>query len=100
MRRFVSNFALEIDAIFNTNRLKMLLFILIRITHIEKSFPGAFSFGGVEDTESFTFIFKYFRELVFIDDISFFKVLVSDQVIELISIIFIEQPETISQLYK
>ncbi len=77
MRRFVSNFALEIDATFNTNRLKMLLFILVGITHIEKSFPGAFSFEGAEDIESFTFIFKYLRELVFIDDI-FFRVLVSD----------------------
>src|SRR6266498_1726757 len=73
MRRFVSNFALEIDATFNTNRLKMLLFILVGITHIEKSFPGAFSFEGVENAESFTFIFKYLRELVFIDDIFFYS---------------------------
>ncbi len=100
MRRFVSNFALEIDTIFNTNRLKILLFILIRITYTEKSFSGAFSFGDTEDTESFTFIFKYLRELVFIDDIPSFRVLVSDQATGLISIIPIEQPETISQLYK
>ena len=87
MRRFVSNSALKIDTTFNTNRLKILLFILIKITYIEKSFSGAFSFEDVENTESFTFIFKYFREFVFIDDISFFRVLVSDQITGLISII-------------
>ncbi len=73
----------------------MLLFVLIGITYIEKSFSGAFSFGGVEDIESFTFIFKYLREFVFIDDIPSFRIFVSDQAIKLIFIIPIEQPETI-----
>ncbi|SRR6266536_3232375 len=100
MRRFISNFVFKIDATFNTNRLKMLLFILVKITYTEKSFLGAFSFGSVEDAESFIFIFKYLRELVFIDDISSFRILVSDQATGLISIISVEQPETISQLYK
>jgi len=100
MRRFVSNFALEIDATFNTNRLKILLFILVGITYTEKSFSGTFSFGGAENVEFFTFIFKCLRKLVFIDDISFFRILVSDQTTRLISIMPVEQPETISQLYK
>ena len=56
----------------------MLLFVLVGITYTEKSFPSAFSFEDTEDAESFTFIFKCLRKLVFIDDIPSFKVLVSD----------------------
>jgi hypothetical protein len=48
-KRFVSDFMLELDVTFNTNDLGLLLFIAIRITHTERSFPAAFSFGGQEN---------------------------------------------------
>jgi MULE transposase domain len=97
-RRFVSDFVLELDATFNTNDLGLLLFVAVGITHTERSFPVAFSFGGHEDQESFRFFFHCLKELIFVDDVPLPRVLVSDQAGGLLSVVDTSLPCVISQL--
>jgi hypothetical protein len=89
---------LELDATFNTNNLGLLLFVVIRITHTGRSFPAAFAFGGVENGAIFGFFFECLKELIFIDEISFPRVFVSDQASGLITVIDNSLLNTISQL--
>jgi MULE transposase domain len=69
---------LELDVTFNTNNLGFLLFVAVGITYIERSFSAAFAFGGAENGVIFRFFFECLKELIFIDNIFFFRVLVSD----------------------
>jgi hypothetical protein len=89
---------LKLDITFNTNNLRLLLFVAVGITHIKRLFFAAFAFGGVKDSVIFRFFFECFKELIFIDNIFFSRVLVSDQASGLIIIIDNSLLNTISQL--
>jgi hypothetical protein len=87
---------LKLDVTFNTNNLGLLLFVIIRITHTERSFLAAFVFGGVKNSAIFRFFFEYLKKLIFINNISLSRVLISDQALDLIIVIDNSFPNIIS----
>jgi hypothetical protein len=98
LRRFVSDFVFKLNATFNTNNLGLLLFVAVKITHIERSFSTAFAFGGAENGVTFRFFFECLKELIFINEISLSRVFVNNQALNLITVIDDNLPNTISQL--
>ena len=66
-RRFCSEFVIEFDATFNTNKLKMLLFVSIGITNTNMTFPVAFSFALSESQIACTAFLVFLKEVVWID---------------------------------
>lgn len=66
-RRFLSHFLVETDATFNTNRLNMLLSVLLGIKNTGSSFPAAYCFISSESKDSFLFMFACMEELMFHD---------------------------------
>lgn len=66
-RRFLSHFLVETDATFNTNRLNMLLSVLLGITNTGSSFPAAYCFISSEAKDSFLFMFACMEEFMFHD---------------------------------
>jgi hypothetical protein len=89
---------LKLDTTFNTNNLGLLLFVTVKITYTGKSFPAAFAFGDVKNDVIFRFFFECLKELIFINEIPFSRVLISDQALGLIIIIDDSLLNTISQL--
>jgi hypothetical protein len=89
---------LKLNVTFNTNNLGLLLFVAIRITHTKKSFPAAFAFGGAKNGVIFRFFFECLKELIFINNILFSRVIVSDQALDLMTVIDNSFLNTISQL--
>lgn len=55
-RRFGSDFAIQIDATFNTNRANLLLGVVTGISNTGRSFPLAYSLQKAEDKESWQFL--------------------------------------------
>lgn len=66
--KFVNNFIIQIDAIFNTNTLNILLLILIEITNTMSSFLLAYTFIFSEFAEVIKFVNACCKELFFWDD--------------------------------
>ena len=77
-KRFCSNFMLQMDATFNTNALKMLLFVAVGITNTNLTFPAAFSFAISESEVVVNFFLQCLKEEVF-DDCPVPRVIVVDQ---------------------
>jgi hypothetical protein len=77
----------KLNVTFNTNNLGLLLFVAVEITYIKRSFPAAFAFGGVKDGAIFRFFFECLKELIFINNIFFSRVLISNQALNLITVI-------------
>ena len=67
-RRFVSGFAIQTDATFNTNHLNMLLSLLLGVTNTLKSFSVAYCYVSSESSEAFMFINACLQDLYFYDD--------------------------------
>ena len=66
-KRFCSEFVIEFDATFNTNKLKMLLFVSIGITNTNMTFPVAFSFALSESQIACTAFLVFLKEEVWIE---------------------------------
>jgi len=54
-RRFVSGFMYETDATFNTNKLRLLLSVMVGIDNTGKTFPMAFMYHTTESAKAFKF---------------------------------------------
>ncbi len=67
-RKFISDFLLELDATFSTNKLGLLLIEFVGIIHHDKSFPAAFSYCISESKIVFKFALDSFLGLCFGDD--------------------------------
>ena len=66
-RRFCSEFVIEFDATFNTNALKMLLFVSIGITNTNMTFPVAFSFALSESQVATTAFLVFLNQELWIE---------------------------------
>jgi len=67
VKRFVSGFCMQTDAMFNTNKLCLPLFVIVEITNTFKTFSLAFCFIIFESTEAFEFVNTQLKKLMFYD---------------------------------
>jgi hypothetical protein len=84
-RRFIAHQVLLIDGTFETNRLGMVLLVVVGITSTNKNFPAAHSFAKSESAEAFTFLLDCFKHFVFGNDIAEARVVLADQAAGLIA---------------
>jgi hypothetical protein len=68
-----------VDGTFNTNSLRLRLFIAVGITNSGKTFPVAFSYCPSGSKESNDFFFQSLKEEAFAGDIQSLKLVVGDQ---------------------
>jgi hypothetical protein len=66
-RRFVSGFMYETDATFNTNKLRLLLLVIVGIDNTGKTFPMAFMYHTTESAKAFQFASEQLTDLAFYD---------------------------------
>jgi hypothetical protein len=66
-RRFVSGFMYETDATFNTNKLRLLLLVMVGVDNTGKTFPMAFMYHTSESAKAFQFACECLTDLVFYD---------------------------------
>jgi hypothetical protein len=66
-RRFVSGFMYETDATFNTNKLRLLLSVMVGIDNTGKTFPMAFMYHTTESAKAFKFASEQLTDLAFYD---------------------------------
>jgi hypothetical protein len=64
-RRFVSGFMYETDVTFNTNKLWLLLSVIIRIDNTGKTFLITFMYHTTESAKAFKFASKQLTDLAF-----------------------------------
>jgi len=69
-KRFISNFMMKTDAIFNINALKMLLFVTVNVINTTMIFSVCFSFVISEFEETFNFFIQCMHEELFNDCLS------------------------------
>ena len=78
-RRFCADFLIEIDATFDTNKLKMLLFVAIGVTNTGLTFPVAFSFAISESKMAFDEFLSFMNDEVWIEGASPPRIICMDQ---------------------
>src|SRR3984885_15808210 len=66
-RRFVSGFMYETDVTFNTNKLRLLLSVIVGIDNTGKTFLMAFMYHTTESTKAFKFTSEQLTDLAFYD---------------------------------
>jgi MULE transposase domain len=66
-RRFVSGFMYETDVTFNTNKLRLLLLVMVGIDNTGKTFPMAFMYHTTESAKAFKFTSEQLTDLAFYD---------------------------------
>jgi hypothetical protein len=91
-KRFLADQVLLIDGTFETNRLGLILLVVVGVTNTGKNFPAAYSFAKSEARASFDFIFKCLKRFIFIDDVAEPHIVLADQAAGLIALM----PEVIS----
>lgn len=96
-KRFCSDFMLQMDATFNTNALKMLLFVAVGITNTNLTFPAAFSFAISESEVAVNFFLRCLKEEVF-DDCPAPRVVIVDQSKGIQASLSVMMPTTYIQL--
>ena len=69
-KHFIADYVLLVDRTFETNKLSMVLLVIVGVTATNKNFPAAYSFTKSEATVSFNFLFDNFRHFIFSDDIA------------------------------
>ena len=66
-RRFISNWMLQTDATFNTNRLRLPLSVITGVTNTGKTFPAGLCFTMSESAEAFNFMDAQMNVLMWYD---------------------------------
>ena len=84
-KRFLADQVLLVDGTFETNRLGLVLLVVVGVTNTGKNFPAAYSFAKSEARVSFDFLFDCCRRFIFTDDIAEPRVVLSDQAVSLIA---------------
>ncbi len=87
-KRFIDNFMMKTDVIFNINALKMLLFMTVNITNMIMIFSVCFSFVISEFKKMFNFFIQYMHEELFNDCLSL-QIIIVDQIKRLMTLLFI-----------
>ena len=84
-KRFIAHHVLLIDGTFETNKLGLVLVVVVGVTSTNKSFPAAYSFAKSEACVDFDYIFDGLKHWVFGDDIAEPRVILGDQASGLIA---------------
>jgi hypothetical protein len=66
-RRFVSGFMYKTDATFNTNKLQLLLLVIVRINNTGKTFLLTFMYHITKSAKAFKFASDQLTDLAFYD---------------------------------
>jgi hypothetical protein len=77
-KRFIADHVLLINEIFETNKLSLMLLMIVGVTATNKNFSAAYSFTKSEAAISFNFLFNSFKHFVFGNDITELKVVLAD----------------------
>jgi hypothetical protein len=64
-RRFISGFIYKTDATFNTNKLRLLLSVIVEIDNTGKTFPMVFMYHTTESAKAFKFASEQLTDLAF-----------------------------------
>ncbi len=91
-KRFISDFMIKTDAIFNINALKMLLFMIVNVTNMTMIFSVCFSFVISEFEKTFNFFIQCMHEELFNDCLSS-RIIIVDQIKRLTTLLFISMLE-------
>ena len=91
-KRFIADHVLLVDGTFETNKLGMVLLVIVGVTATNKNFPAAYSFAKSEAATSFNFLFDSFRHFVFGNDIAEPRVVLADQAAGLIAAMPVSMP--------
>ena len=78
-KRFIADQVLLIDGTFETNRLGLVLLVVVGVTNTGKNFPAAYSFARSEARDSFDFIFECMKRFILTADIAKARVILGDQ---------------------
>jgi hypothetical protein len=84
-KRFIADQVLLIDGTFETNRLGLVLLVVVGVTNTGKNFPAAYSFVKSEARASFDFVFDCLKRFIFTDNIAEARIVLSDQAAGLIA---------------
>ncbi len=87
-KRFISDFMMKTDAIFNINALKMLLFVTVNVINTTMIFSVCFSFVISEFEDTFNFFIQCMYEELFNDCLSS-RIIIVDQSKRLMTSLFI-----------
>jgi hypothetical protein len=91
-RRFLPNQIFLIDGTFETNRLGLVLLVVVGVTNTNRNFPVAYSFAKSEAKVSFEFLFDCLKRFIFIDGIAEARVVLGDQAAGLIAAMPVSLP--------
>lgn len=97
-KRFCADFLVELDATFNTNKLKMLLFVAVGVTNTDLSFPAAFSLAISETKVAFDEFLRFMNREIWSEGTSAPRVACVDQGKGLLSALPSQMPTTKYQL--
>ena len=77
-KRFLADQMLLIDGTFETNRLGLVLLMVVGITNTGKNFPTIYSFAKSKARVSFDFIFDSLKRFILIDNIAKARLVLGD----------------------
>ena len=84
-KRFLPDQVFLVDGTFETNRLGLVLLVIVGVTNTNRNFPVAYSFAKSEVKASFEFLFDCLKRFIFVDDIADARVVLGDQAAGLIA---------------
>ena len=84
-KRFIVSQVLLIDSTFETNRLSLVLLIVVGIIGIGKNFPAVYSFAKSESAVLFHFLFDCMRHFAFSGGVAEAEIVLGDQALGLIA---------------
>ena len=84
-QRFIADWLIIIDGIFNINKLDLPLFVIVGVLSTGQTFPVAFSYCPAESTKSISFVQDYLKQEYFTGDIPLPRIILGDQAADLIS---------------
>ncbi len=87
-KRFISDFMMKTDAIFNINTLKMFFFVTVNVINMTIIFSICFSFVISKFEEMFNFFIQCMHKKLF-NDCLFLQIIIVDQSKRLMTLLFI-----------
>jgi hypothetical protein len=81
-----------VDGTFQTNRLGLVLLVVVGVINTNRNFPVAYSFAKSEAKVSFEFLFDCLKRFIFVDDIADARVVLGDQAAGLIAAMLVSLP--------
>jgi hypothetical protein len=91
-KRFLPDQVFLVDGTFETNRLGLVLLVVVGVTNTNRNFPVTYSFAKSEAKVSFEFLFDCLKRFIFVDGIADARVVLGDQAAGLIAAMPVSLP--------